>query len=111
MNTFEDYGEEELCDVIIQLRIQDSCQDAFLKSAARYEAPFTLQRNQFSDDTADRPVLPLLPAVSLTPATDQNLRVLAAIEQGRLANLQCDGALCLACSCDRRGVDLTSVVS
>lgn len=109
MNTFEDYGEEEPCDVTIQLRIQDSCQDAFLKSAARYEAFFTVA--PYSDDTADRPVLPLLPAVSLTPATDQNLRVLAAIEQGRLGNLQCDGASRLACSRDRRRVDLTSVVS
>lgn len=29
-------------------------------------------------------MLPLLPAVSLAAATDENLRVLAAIEQGRL---------------------------
>uniref|UniRef100_A0A3B4USX6 Ankyrin repeat and SOCS box containing 15 n=1 Tax=Seriola dumerili TaxID=41447 RepID=A0A3B4USX6_SERDU len=35
MNTYEEYGEEELNDYIIQLSIQDSCQDAFLKSAAR----------------------------------------------------------------------------
>lgn len=36
MNTYEEYEEEELNDYIIQLSIQDSCQDAFLKSAARY---------------------------------------------------------------------------
>lgn len=36
MNTYEEYDEEELSDYIIQLSIQDSCQDAFLKSAARY---------------------------------------------------------------------------
>lgn len=37
MNTYDDeYSEEELSDYIIQLSIQDSCQDAFLKSAARY---------------------------------------------------------------------------
>lgn len=36
MNTYEEYGEEELNDYIIQLSIQDSCQEAFLKSAARY---------------------------------------------------------------------------
>lgn len=35
MNTYEEYDEEELNDFIIQLGIQDSCQDAFLKSAAR----------------------------------------------------------------------------
>lgn len=50
MNTFEDDGEEELCDVIIQLRVQESCQDAFLKSAARYEAFFTLQRKQLNKE-------------------------------------------------------------
>lgn len=36
MNTYEDYGDEELNNYIIQLSIQDSCQDVFLKSAARY---------------------------------------------------------------------------
>ncbi|XP_031724169.1 ankyrin repeat and SOCS box protein 15-like [Anarrhichthys ocellatus] len=59
MNTYEEYGEEELSDYIIQLGIQDSCQDAFLKSAASLEA-----------------------------ATDENLRVLAAIEQGEVLMLR-----------------------
>ncbi|XP_029288917.1 ankyrin repeat and SOCS box protein 15-like isoform X2 [Cottoperca gobio] len=59
MNTYEEYGEEELSDYIIQLNIQDSCQDAFLKSAASLEA-----------------------------ATDENLRVLAAIEQGEVLMLK-----------------------
>ncbi|XP_078112139.1 ankyrin repeat and SOCS box protein 15-like [Sander vitreus] len=59
MNTYEEYGEEELSDYIIQLGIQDSCQDAFLKSAA-----------------------------SLETATDENLRVLAAIEQGEVLMLR-----------------------
>lgn len=36
MNTYDEYSEEELSDYIIQLSIQDSCQNAFLKSAARY---------------------------------------------------------------------------
>lgn len=35
MNTYEEYDDEELSDYIIQLSIQESCQDAFLKSAAR----------------------------------------------------------------------------
>ncbi|AWP07922.1 putative ankyrin repeat and SOCS box protein 15 [Scophthalmus maximus] len=59
MNNYEDYGEEELNDYIFQLSIQDSCQEAFLKSAA-----------------------------SLTAATDENLRVLAAIEQGEVPVLR-----------------------
>ncbi|KAM9352622.1 ankyrin repeat and SOCS box protein 15-like [Symphorus nematophorus] len=59
MNTYEEYGEEELSDYIIQLSIQDSCQNAFLKSAA-----------------------------SLAAATDENLRVLAAIEQGEVLVLR-----------------------
>ncbi|KAL7401944.1 hypothetical protein ABVT39_007200 [Epinephelus coioides] len=59
MNTYEEYGEEELTDYIIQLSIQDSCQDAFLKSAA-----------------------------SLEETTDENLRVLAAIEQGEVLVLR-----------------------
>ncbi|XP_019934171.2 ankyrin repeat and SOCS box protein 15 isoform X2 [Paralichthys olivaceus] len=59
MNTSEEYGEEELNDYIVQLSIQDSCQDAFLKSAA-----------------------------SLAAATDENLRVLAAIEQGEVSVLR-----------------------
>ncbi|KAM7397308.1 hypothetical protein PAMP_020292 [Pampus punctatissimus] len=60
MNTYEEYGEEEeLNDYIIQLSIQESCQNAFLKSAA-----------------------------SLTAATDENLRVLAAIEQGEVLVLK-----------------------
>ncbi|XP_023275716.1 ankyrin repeat and SOCS box protein 15-like isoform X1 [Seriola lalandi dorsalis] len=59
MNTYEEYGEEELNDYIIQLSIQDSCQDAFLKSAA-----------------------------SLAAVTDENLRVLAAIEQGEVLVLR-----------------------
>ncbi|KAG7234551.1 hypothetical protein INR49_004486 [Caranx melampygus] len=59
MNTYDEYGEEELNDYIIQLSIQDSCQDAFLKSAA-----------------------------SLAAVTDENLRVLAAIEQGEVPVLK-----------------------
>ncbi|XP_071316354.1 ankyrin repeat and SOCS box protein 15-like isoform X2 [Trachinotus anak] len=59
MNTYEEYGEEELNDLIIQLSIQDSCQDAFLKSGA-----------------------------SLAAVTDENLRVLAAIEQGEVSVLR-----------------------
>ncbi|XP_045894603.1 ankyrin repeat and SOCS box protein 15-like [Micropterus dolomieu] len=59
MNTYEDYGEEEINDYIIQLNIQDSCQEAFLKSAA-----------------------------SLAAVTDENLRVLAAIEQGKVTVLR-----------------------
>ncbi|KAM8751676.1 ankyrin repeat and SOCS box protein 15-like isoform 2-T3 [Acanthopagrus schlegelii] len=55
MNTYEEYDEEELSDYILQLSIQESCQDAFLNSAASLEA-----------------------------ATDENLRVLAAIEQGEV---------------------------
>nr|XP_043891393.1 ankyrin repeat and SOCS box protein 15-like isoform X1 [Solea senegalensis] len=58
MNTYEEYSEEELNDYI-QLSIQDSCQDAFLKSAA-----------------------------SLAAVTDENLRVLAAIEQGEVSVLR-----------------------
>lgn len=38
MNTYEEYGEEELNDYSIQISIQDSCQEAFLKSASRYES-------------------------------------------------------------------------
>ncbi|XP_060933258.1 ankyrin repeat and SOCS box protein 15 [Limanda limanda] len=59
INTYEDYGEEELNDYIVQLSIQNSCQDAFLKSAA-----------------------------SLAAATEENLRVLAAIEQGEVSVLR-----------------------
>ncbi|XP_040018896.2 ankyrin repeat and SOCS box protein 15 [Gasterosteus aculeatus] len=59
MDTHEEYAEEELSDYIIQLSIQDSCQDAFLKSAA-----------------------------SLGAATDENLKVLAAIEQGEVLMLR-----------------------
>lgn len=39
MNTFQQHSEEELCEFIIQLNIQDSCQDTFLKTAARYADP------------------------------------------------------------------------
>ncbi|XP_071391513.1 ankyrin repeat and SOCS box protein 15-like [Centroberyx affinis] len=59
MNTYEDFDEDELTDYIIQLSIQDSCQDAFLKSDASLEA-----------------------------VTDENLRVLAAIEQGKASVLR-----------------------
>ncbi|XP_041853379.1 ankyrin repeat and SOCS box protein 15-like [Melanotaenia boesemani] len=59
MNTYEEYDEEELNNYIIQCSIQDSCHDAFLKSAA-----------------------------SLTASTDENLRVLAAIEQGEVSVLR-----------------------
>ncbi|XP_055365597.1 ankyrin repeat and SOCS box protein 15-like isoform X2 [Betta splendens] len=58
MNTYDD-SEEELSDHIVQLSIQDACQDVFLKSAA-----------------------------SLAPVTDENLRVLAAIEQGQVSVLR-----------------------
>ncbi|XP_028286394.1 ankyrin repeat and SOCS box protein 15-like isoform X2 [Parambassis ranga] len=59
MNSYEEYGEEELSDYIIQQSIQDSCQDAFLKTAASLAAP-----------------------------TEENLRVLAAIEQGEVSVLE-----------------------
>ncbi|XP_029910119.1 ankyrin repeat and SOCS box protein 15-like [Myripristis murdjan] len=59
MNTYEEFGEDELNDYIIQLSIQDACQDAFIKSQASLEA-----------------------------ATDENLRVLAAIEQGKVSVLR-----------------------
>ncbi|KAI4798699.1 hypothetical protein KUCAC02_020553 [Chaenocephalus aceratus] len=59
MNTDEEYGDEGLSDCILQLSIQDSCLEAFLKSAASLEAP-----------------------------TDENLRVLAAIEQGEVLMLR-----------------------
>ncbi|XP_029993489.1 ankyrin repeat and SOCS box protein 15-like [Sphaeramia orbicularis] len=59
MNTYDEYGEEELNEYIIQLSIQESCQDAFLKSAA-----------------------------SLAASTNENLRVLAAIEQGEVSVLR-----------------------
>lgn len=36
MNTYDEYGEEELNDYNIQLTIQESCQEAFLKSADRH---------------------------------------------------------------------------
>ncbi|XP_067446977.1 ankyrin repeat and SOCS box protein 15-like isoform X1 [Thunnus thynnus] len=58
MNTYDEY-EDELSDYINQLSIQDSCQDAFLKSTA-----------------------------SLAAATNENLRVLAAIEQGEVSVLR-----------------------
>ncbi|XP_075995656.1 ankyrin repeat and SOCS box protein 15-like [Genypterus blacodes] len=53
MDTSEDLSEDEVTDFIVQLSIHDSCQDRFLKSAT-----------------------------SLDAVTDENLRVLAAIEQG-----------------------------
>ncbi|KAM9854846.1 uncharacterized protein asb15a [Aulostomus maculatus] len=59
MNSYEEYGEEELNNFIVQLSIQDSCQDAFLKSTS-----------------------------SLAASTDENLRVLAAIEQGEVLVLR-----------------------
>ncbi|XP_037306301.2 ankyrin repeat and SOCS box protein 15-like [Pungitius pungitius] len=59
MDTDEEYAEEELSDYIIQLSIQESCQDAFLKSAASLEA-----------------------------ATDESLKVLAAIGQGEVPTLR-----------------------
>ncbi|XP_056137577.1 ankyrin repeat and SOCS box protein 15 [Lampris incognitus] len=57
MNTYD--GEDDISDFVIQLNIQDACQDAFLKSAA-----------------------------SLDSATDQSLRVLAAIQQGKVLVLK-----------------------
>ncbi|KAM4601695.1 uncharacterized protein asb15a [Polymixia lowei] len=59
MNAYEDFDEDDLTNYIIQQSIQDSCQDAFLKSDA-----------------------------SLEPVTDENLRVLAAIEQGQVSMLR-----------------------
>ncbi|KAM3870517.1 uncharacterized protein asb15a [Diretmus argenteus] len=59
MNMYEDFSEDELTDYIIQLSIQDSCQDAFLKSDAGLET-----------------------------VTDENLRVLAAIKQGKASVLR-----------------------
>ncbi|KAM9753712.1 ankyrin repeat and SOCS box protein 15-like [Menidia menidia] len=59
MNTYDENDEEELYNDFLQLSIQDSCQEAFLKSAA-----------------------------SLGTATDENLRVLAAIEQGDVSLLR-----------------------
>ncbi|XP_028306178.1 ankyrin repeat and SOCS box protein 15-like [Gouania willdenowi] len=53
MNSHDNYDEEELNDYITQLSIQDSCLDAFLKSTASLKAP-----------------------------TEENIQVLAAIEQG-----------------------------
>ncbi|XP_013863405.1 ankyrin repeat and SOCS box protein 15 [Austrofundulus limnaeus] len=58
MNTHEG-SDENLNHYIIQLSIHNSCQDAFLKSAA-----------------------------SLASSTDENLRVLAAIEQGEVSVLR-----------------------
>ncbi|XP_061578678.1 ankyrin repeat and SOCS box protein 15-like [Cololabis saira] len=58
MNTYEEY-DEELIDYSIQLSIQSSCQDAYLKSAA-----------------------------SLAAAANENHRVLAAIEQGEVSVLR-----------------------
>ncbi|XP_068424760.1 ankyrin repeat and SOCS box protein 15-like [Clinocottus analis] len=59
MNTCEERGEEALSDSALQQGIYESCQDAFLKTAASLEA-----------------------------ATDENLRVLAAIEQGEVLMLR-----------------------
>ncbi|KAM9807671.1 ankyrin repeat and SOCS box protein 15-like [Neosynchiropus ocellatus] len=59
MNVYEEYGSDELNDYIIQLDIQESCRNVFLKSAASLEAP-----------------------------TDENLRILAAIEQGEVSVLR-----------------------
>ncbi|XP_062276671.1 ankyrin repeat and SOCS box protein 15-like [Scomber scombrus] len=60
MNNYQEYDyDDALNDYIIQLSIQDSCQEAFLKSSA-----------------------------SLATATDENLRVLAAIEQGEVLVLR-----------------------
>lgn len=44
--------------------------------------PLTVRSNR--TDCPALPLLPVLPALSLAAATDENLRVLAAIEQGRL---------------------------
>ncbi|XP_054632320.1 ankyrin repeat and SOCS box protein 15 [Dunckerocampus dactyliophorus] len=59
MNTYEEYGEDEINGYIIQRSIHDACQEAFLKSPA-----------------------------SLAASTDENLRVLAAIEQGEVSTLR-----------------------
>uniref|UniRef100_A0A3B5B1T0 Ankyrin repeat and SOCS box protein 15-like n=1 Tax=Stegastes partitus TaxID=144197 RepID=A0A3B5B1T0_9TELE len=54
MNTYEDYSEEELNDYIIQRSIQDSCQDAFLKSTARYESEVLVLREMLGHTFAFR---------------------------------------------------------
>lgn len=86
MNTYEEYDEEELIDYSIQLSIQNSCQDAFLKSAARYESHIqtisSIRCIYYKSVDCTAPLLPL--TISLAAATDENLRVLAAIEQGEL---------------------------
>lgn len=41
MYTNEEDGEDELNDYIVQLNIHESCQESFLRSAARYHT--TLQ--------------------------------------------------------------------
>ncbi|KAL0968082.1 hypothetical protein UPYG_G00262150 [Umbra pygmaea] len=59
MNFFEEMSEDDLTQYLIQLSIQESCQDAFIKSEA-----------------------------SLNTVTDANLRVMAAIEQGEVSVLR-----------------------
>ncbi|XP_061898954.1 ankyrin repeat and SOCS box protein 15 isoform X1 [Entelurus aequoreus] len=59
MNSHEDDGEDETEDYVIQRSIHEACKEAFLKSPA-----------------------------SLAPPTAENLRVLAAIEQGEASALR-----------------------
>lgn len=78
MNTYDEYGEEELNDYNIQLTIQESSQEAFLKSADRH----VLKRLNPAQTNYHETRLTLLCFLSLDAVTDENLRVLAAIEQG-----------------------------
>lgn len=54
MNTDEEYDEEELRDDIIQLNIEESCQELFLRSAARWADTFGRQRSNTMLLPADR---------------------------------------------------------
>lgn len=51
MYTHEEDGEDELSDYITQLNIQESCQESFLKSAARYHTTFQYNKNYTSSGT------------------------------------------------------------
>lgn len=56
MYTHEEDGEDELSDYITQLNIHESCQESFLKSAARYHTTqFQYGKNYTRSGT---PVLP-----------------------------------------------------
>lgn len=84
MNTYDEYSEEELNDYNIQISIQDSCHERFLKTSARYDTP-SFTKYLFLNAFIPKGYWPVLPPlnVSLSATTDENLRVLAAIEQGK----------------------------